>query len=80
MAGELACLLRVPYILMLSKTRDPLHAQKPCYAIYCTNLPHVVQVGYMAERVTATPASRHKPVVHRCEVLAMPDGSGPVFR
>jgi hypothetical protein len=41
---------------------------------------NVVQVGYVAERVAATPASGRKPVVHRCEVLAAAHGSGPLFR
>lgn len=37
-------------------------------------------MGYIAERVTATTASGGKPVAQRCEVLAAPDGSGPLFR
>lgn len=41
---------------------------------------HLWPVGFVAERVAATPASDRKPVPHRCEVLAAPDGSGPLFR
>lgn len=37
-------------------------------------------VGYVAQRLTATPASGGREVPHRCEVLAAPDGSGPLFR
>ncbi|GAB4814051.1 hypothetical protein N2152v2_001097 [Parachlorella kessleri] len=41
---------------------------------------HIWPVGYRAERLTATPASQGKEVPHSCEVLEMPDGSGPLFR
>lgn len=57
-----------------------LHLRRLYHAVHRANTSTLAQVGYMAERVTATPASRHKPVVHRCEVLAAPDGSGPLFR
>lgn len=37
-------------------------------------------VGFRAEKVATTPAGGEKPVRHLCEVLAAPDGSGPIFR
>ena len=66
--------------LHCGKWSEILHLRRPYHAVHRANTSTLAQVGYMAERVTATPASRHKPVVHRCEVLAAPDGSGPLFR
>ncbi|KAK9830592.1 hypothetical protein WJX81_002721 [Elliptochloris bilobata] len=37
-------------------------------------------VGYAAQRLAATPASGGREAPHLCEVLAAPDGSGPLFR
>lgn len=37
-------------------------------------------VGYAAQRLAATPASGGREAAHLCEVLAAPDGSGPLFR
>ena len=37
-------------------------------------------IGYAAQRLAATPASGGREAAHLCEVLAAPDGSGPLFR
>ena len=37
-------------------------------------------VGYAAQRLAASPASGGREAAHLCEVLAAPDGSGPLFR
>lgn len=37
-------------------------------------------VGFRASRCIATPMSKHQTVVHECEVVQHPDGSGPLFR
>jgi hypothetical protein len=57
-----------------------LQMQTAWDAVEYSNAPDGAQVGYVAERVIATPASGLKPKVHRCEVLAASDGSGPLFR
>lgn len=41
---------------------------------------HILPVGFSALRLAATPASGGKEAPHTCEILAAPDGSGPLFR
>ena len=41
---------------------------------------HIFPVGYRALRLAASPASGGKEAPHTCEILASPDGMGPVFR
>ena len=44
------------------------------------NEKHLWPHGYRATRLQATPASNDKEAPHICEILAAPDGSGPLFR
>ena len=37
-------------------------------------------MGYSATRTIVSPASGSKPAPHLCEILADPEGRGPLFR
>lgn len=44
------------------------------------NEKHIWPVGFVAERMAATPASGGREALHVAEVLEAHDGSGPLFR